>query len=156
MTKAKLPKIKSANDLFKEIFDRFGALTGSEPLKVQTSAIDNLNNLLNLIPVAPTKIPHANGGCINCGKPRWSIVEIARGLNPSSRNIMVKNDKAGDIILGLCKECFERVDAPIDLEHLKTEVVRQEEEFAKATNSDGKLVEKLKSMKFLSAYRKVS
>lgn len=89
---------------------------------------------------------HANGGCINCGSPRFSMQEIDSGMDLTKRNIYIGHQKGGYVILGVCEECYRITD--YDLGHIKETLLTQELALLKEQNKPESLLSGIKGLKF--------
>lgn len=69
------------------------------------------------------------GGCINCGKPRWTEEDCKNGVDTTIRNVYLLRDKGQKTIVGMCQECYDLID--YDLEKLRDNLYASEVECAK-------------------------
>jgi len=94
------------------------------------------------------------GGCVNCGKFRWTPEELAEGVDLASRNVHIIRKDGNKTIVGMCKECFDLDDYDLDnikqnwynseLECLDSRVKGKEEHAARLP-----LVEGIKDLEFV-------
>lgn len=73
------------------------------------------------------------GGCINCGNPRFTEEELkeardsGKGLS-GDRNVYIANSEVPEIVLGLCPVCFLKEDNEFDLAEIKSKMLLSERE----------------------------
>ncbi len=100
------------------------------------------------------------GGCVNCGEPRWTVEELSQGIDLAGRNVHIIRDGGQRTIVGMCKDCFAMNCDSYDLDKIKANLYASELECLKARVKSPEeytrrlpLVEGIKALVFIGAQK---